>query len=329
MLNHISSLPAQSHSNPPNSHSFLRPAPMRSRRATHEGTWYSSDASTLSTSLDTWLSSARAAGNAPDPNLAAVIAPHAGYGFSGASAAHAYAAIDAAACDTVFVLGPSHHVDVRRQACVTGFGVLDTPLGGVCVDKAVCAQLMESKVFVEMAPDVDEDEHSIEMHLPYVRKVFGDEVDVGGRVKVVPVMVGALNAAAEGEIGAVFGRWFGKPRVLFVISSDFCHWGRRFGYTFQEGPGEIWESIERLDRRGMEQVESGGRKGFADYLAETENTVCGRFPIGVMLAAVEACGRERFQTRFVHYEQSSKCRHKSDSSVSYASAHVRLRARPS
>lgn len=302
---------------------------MGTRRPTHEGTWYSSDAATLSASLDAWLSSARDAGVAPDAGLAAVIAPHAGYAFSGASAAHAYAAVDAAAYDTVFVLGPSHHADVRRRACVSAFRVLGTPLGGVCVDEGLCAVLREETAFVRMAARVDEDEHSIEMHLPYVRKVFGEEVDVGGRVKVVPVMVGALDAGDEGRIGEVLGRWFGKPRVLFVISSDFCHWGRRFGYTFLDGPGEIWESIERLDRRGMDQVEEGGRQGFADYLAETENTVCGRFPIGVMLAAVEACGRERFVTRFVHYEQSSKCRRKSDSSVSYASAHVRLVAAPS
>lgn len=308
------------------------PSSMRTRHASHAGSWYSAKRSSLSASLDEWLSSARAAGVARTPGLAAIIAPHAGYSFSGASAAHAYAAVDPAAYTTVFVLGPSHHVHVRRQACVTGCAVLETPLGGLAVDGGIGEALLGEraagggKLFTEMDADVDEEEHSIEMHLPYVRKVFGEAVDVGGTVKVVPVMVGALNAATERRMGEVFARWFGKPGVLFVVSSDFCHWGSRFGYQHKEGAGEIWECIERLDRRGMEEVERGGRDGFDSYLADTENTVCGRYPIGVMLSAVEACGREHFSTRFVHYEQSSKCRRDSDSSVSYASAHVQLQA---
>lgn len=300
---------------------------MRSRRASHAGSWYEAGASTLSTSLEAWLSEARAAGVAADSTLAAIIAPHAGYSYSGPAAAHAYAAVDPAAYTTVFVLGPSHHVHVSRQACVTGCEVLATPLGGLAVDGDIGAQLVRVRaggrdLFFEMDSAVDEDEHSIEMHLPYLRHLFGREADVGGTVKVVPVMVGALDAATERALGDVFARWLGRPGVLFVVSTDFCHWGRRFGYEVVDGEGEVWESIERLDRRGMGAVESGGRDGFARYIAETRNTVCGRFPVGVMLAAAESRGRELFSIKFVHYEQSSKCRRPGDSSVSYASAHI-------
>lgn len=304
---------------------------MRSRRASHAGSWYDSDGSALSASLGGWLATARAAGVEADPRVAGIIAPHAGYAYSGPAAGHAYAAIDAAAYDTVFVLGPSHHVYVSKQACVTGCDVLDTPLGGLAVDREISAELLKERgadgkvLFFEMDGSVDEDEHSIEMHLPYVRQIFGSDADVGGRVKVVPVMVGALDGRSGRALGDVFARWLGQPRVLFIVSTDFCHWGRRFGYERVDGDGEIWESIERLDRRGMAEVEDGGHDGFARYIAETKNTVCGRFPISVLLAAVERRGKQRFGIRFVHYEQSSKCRRKGDSSVSYASAHVLLK----
>jgi MEMO1 family protein len=306
---------------------------MRSRRASHAGSWYDSSSSTLAASLSSWLADAGAAGVQQKPSLAGIIAPHAGYSYSGPAAGHAYAAIDPSAYHTVFVLGPSHHVQVSRQACLTRCELLDTPLGGLAVDRGISAELLKERgpsgraLFVEMDTIVDEDEHSIEMHLPYVRQVFGKDADVDGRVRVVPVMVGALDAASGRALGAVFARWLGQPGVLFIVSTDFCHWGRRFGYEFVDGGGgEIWESIERLDRRGMAAVESGGHDGFARYIAETQNTVCGRYPIAVVLAAIESSGHELFGIEFVHYEQSSKCQRKADSSVSYASAHISLKS---
>lgn len=85
---------------------------------------------------------------------------------------------------------------------------------------------------------------------------------------------------------------------------------------------EIWESIEALDRQGMKCVESGEHEVFSSYLKRTRNTICGRHPIGVMMAAFEnqelLPGKGKF--RFIRYEQSSKVRQASDSSVGYASA---------
>ncbi|KOB65512.1 SWI5-dependent HO expression protein 3 [Operophtera brumata] len=83
------------------------------------------------------------------------------------------------------------------------------------------------------------------------------------------------------------------PQNLFVISSDFCHWGARFRYTWRDKTSPIHQSIEWLDRQP-----------FTDYLNKYGNTICGRHPIGVLL----------------QYAQSSQCVTAQDSSVSYASA---------
>eukprot|EP01117_Protostelium_nocturnum_P006546 TRINITY_DN2359_c0_g1_i4.p1 TRINITY_DN2359_c0_g1~~TRINITY_DN2359_c0_g1_i4.p1 ORF type:complete len:128 (-),score=32.78 TRINITY_DN2359_c0_g1_i4:37-420(-) len=106
---------------------------------------------------------------------------------------------------------------------------------------------------------------------------------------------------------------------FFVISSDFCHWGKRFDYYHCEKKDdeEIYQSIEKLDRRGMEAIETGNPSTFGAYLKETENTICGRHPIGIFMQMVKA-SKGNFKTQFVHYAQSNRCRTTKDSSVSYA-----------
>ena len=96
-----------------------------------------------------------------------------------------------------------------------------------------------------MSLDTDEAEHSIEMHLPYVAKVMAPKKD---RYTVVPVLVGAISAEKEARYGQIFAKYLADPTNLFVISSDFCHWGDRFHYTFyDESKGEIHQSIKALD----------------------------------------------------------------------------------
>ena len=77
--------------------------------------------------------------------------------------------------------------------------------------------------------EVEENEHSLEMHLPYIEKIFRD----GGRaadLKLVPLMVGDIPEAKYRAYAEVLLPLFLDERTVFVISSDFCHWGQRFGF---------------------------------------------------------------------------------------------------
>lgn len=66
---------------------------------------------------------------------------------------------------------------------------------------------------------------------------------------IVPVLVGSLNPEREAAYGRIFARYLAEPQNLFVISSDFCHWGQRFRYTYYEQSwGDIYQSITTLDR---------------------------------------------------------------------------------
>lgn len=321
------------------------------REATHAGSWYTNVQSILDSQLDTWLNAVpdeiEGVGRLPVLGARVIIAPHAGYSYSGPPAAWAYKSLDVSKAKRVFILGPSHH-HFFEACAVSPFTTYATPLGSLVIDKETNDSLLQSRAFTTMKPHVDEDEHSIEMHLPYVYKVLERQFGKGGNFpKIVPILVGSINARQEKEYGKLLRPYLDDPENCFVISSDFCHWGTRFTYTYyipNSGPGSqgqslghtlkqancpqppadppIWSSIEKLDKLAIESIETGRHKDFTEYLHKTRNTVCGRHPIGVMMGALEAEeGQEpKGKFKFVRYEQSSKCFTLRDSSVSYASA---------
>eukprot|EP00191_Tetraselmis_sp_GSL018_P015363 CAMPEP_0177596812 /NCGR_PEP_ID=MMETSP0419_2-20121207/11342_1 /TAXON_ID=582737 /ORGANISM="Tetraselmis sp., Strain GSL018" /LENGTH=172 /DNA_ID=CAMNT_0019088869 /DNA_START=838 /DNA_END=1356 /DNA_ORIENTATION=- len=163
----------------------------------------------------------------------------------------------------------------------------------------------------------DEAEHSLEMHLPFVARLFSPK-----EVTIVPIVVGALSASSEQRYGELLAPFVDDERNLFALSSDFCHWGARFGYTpYDKSKGAVHNYIETLDREGMRAIETGKAEAFSDYLKATGNTICGRHAISIYLQALKHC-KTRMEIRFNKYDQSNRATSTSDSSVSYASANI-------
>jgi len=290
---------------------------MSARRATHAGSWYTDSASELSRQLDGWL-------NQADLNhgpARAIIAPHAGYQYSGAVGAHAYRQVSPVVVKRIFILGPSHHV--RLSGCaLSSLTKYKTPLYDLTVDQQVYNELYASGHFETMSVSADEDEHSIEMHLPYIAKVMEDFRE---NFTIVPILVGSLTPEKESLYGRILAPYLADPQCLFVISSDFCHWGQRFRYTYYDrSSGEVWQSIQKLDKQGMNLIETLNPSAFTEYLKKYGNTICGRHPIGVLLNAISSLQKthnsHRMLLKFLQYAQSSRCYTSQDSSVSYAAA---------
>ncbi|KAH0838338.1 memo-like protein-domain-containing protein [Lanmaoa asiatica] len=334
----------------------------RLRPAEHAGSWYESDAQVLGEQLGEWLAAVQSTDEQhftpPIAGCRAIIAPfvcttvlsrlasdytisrHAGYMWSGRTAAWAYRCIDTKGIKRVFILGPAHHVHLNR-CDMSGCDYYTTPLGKLRLDKEIIGDLKSTGKFGTMSIDTDKDEHSIEMHLPYVHQIFKDS-DI--TVKTY---------------GNILAPYFADPENFFVISSDFCHWGRSYGYTFyypepppSDVPGiylkshsahqnlsqrPIHTSIRDLDQEALDILTmSPSSEGdspaadshakFLEYLDRTGNTICGRKPIGVLLGILSEIEKEdrKAKLQFVRYEQSSKCTSVTGSSVSYASAYISL-----
>ncbi len=245
----------------------------------------------------------------------------------------------------MFLLGPSHHVYLSNCA-VTQCEAYSTPLGDLKIDKEVSAELLKTGKFGRMQLDTDEDEHIYKM----LSKAFGDNaVDYP---TLVPILVGNTDRQAEKDYGAILAPYLADPTNVFVISSDFAHWGLRFHYTYylpkpdiSEYEGvklrssdkrssyrepKIYESIERVDRLCMTAIESGSHDSFLEAVEKTGNTVCGRHPIGIIMAALEKVEESSGGQvkpagfKFIRYARSSDCVRIEDSSVSYASAYAKV-----
>ena len=200
-----------------------------------------------------------------------------------------------------------------------------------------------------MSLRTDLEEHSLEMHVPFIYFMLKEQLRMRKTISLIPILVGNTSKATEQAFGKLLAPYLADPTNVFVVSSDFCHWGTRFHYTYylpeacqhpsagrslrsRDKPQEpkIYESIAQLDRLAMEAIESGSHDAFRNNLKDTNNTVCGRHPIGVILAALETLRTEgKIATdkgffKFIEYTRSSNVLDASDSSVSYASAYAVL-----
>ena len=122
--------------------------------------------------------------------LKAIIAPHAGFTYSGPTAAWAYKNVEPSLYDRVVLLGPSHSLPFQ-QLGLTSCQEWATPLGNLPVLTSWCQKLYETKTdaFLVLPKKAEENEHSLEMHLPFIQKIFKD---AGKEVELLPIMVGQV-----------------------------------------------------------------------------------------------------------------------------------------
>ncbi|KAF5492483.1 MEMO1 family protein [Colletotrichum siamense] len=317
-------------------------APRDTRRPGKAGSWYAGDPTVLRSQLEEYLARVpdQIDGNGlPVPGARVIIAPHAGYDYSGPTAAWAYKALDLSKAKRVFLLGPSHTFYLRGCA-VTEYQNYGTPWGKLKVDEAIVAEISKAHDVPPIPATNDDKEHSLEMHLPYLwlrlEQTFGSPDNFP---PVVPILVGDNNKSEEKEVGKWLAPYLKDPENAFIVSSDFCHWGSHFdytvyspdgtvegmqrlrGYSAPDGP-PIHETIKMVDDLAIEAIKTGKHSNFYDNLKQTKNTVCGRHPIGVTMAALEELGEGHPVFKFVQYQRSSMVTEPSDSSVSYVSAYA-------
>lgn len=182
------------------------------RPAAVAGTFYPGQAEELAREVAFLLESAESSGFEPVPK--AIIAPHAGYIYSGPIAASAYARLrpGRGSIRRVILLGPVHRVPVRGLA-LPGADSFATPLGTVPVDKEALAAISHLPQVVESAP-AHAWEHSLEVHLPFLQTVLD-------RFALAPLAVG--DASSE-EVAEVLDILWGGDETLIVVSSDLSHY---------------------------------------------------------------------------------------------------------
>ncbi len=268
------------------------------------GAWYPADPKELKSQLKQFLEKADVQ---PVKRVCALLVPHAGYRWSGQTAAFAYKTVQGKQFKRVVVLGPSHRVPMENVVSVPdGFTHYATPLGEVPLDTAFIQRLLKYEPF-EVVPYAHDGEHSVQIQLPWLQTVLG------GCLKLVPIVVGQLDRNTMKLVGRVLSRTIG-PETLVVVSSDFTHYGPNYNYVpFKD---DVPANLKKLDMGAWQKIADKDFKGFCDYVERTKDTICGRNAIGVLLAMLP----KDAQVRLLHYDTSGNISGDYTNSVSYLAA---------
>ncbi|MCW5618888.1 MAG: AmmeMemoRadiSam system protein B [Nitrosomonas sp.] len=212
------------------------------RKPAVAGLFYPSDALQLSQEINRFIADARQYKLSPK----ALIVPHAGYSYSGAVAATAYATliVRREVIKRVILLGPAHRVAVRSLA-LPGADYFDTPLGSVEVDQSAIRSIADLPQ-VTINSEAHALEHSLEVQLPFLQQVLSD-------FRVLPLAVGK---ASDREVAEVLGSVWGSDETLIVISSDLSHY---LPYaTARQVDNATVQSILRLEQSVTHDQACGG-----------------------------------------------------------------------
>jgi len=275
------------------------------------GSWYPSDAGELKKQIAGFLDSDDAK---PIENIIALILPHAGYRFSGATAA---AALKAAGgpYSRVVVIGPSHRVPMEDILSVPRATHYETPLGRTQLDAEFIDKLLAHPVFQNI-PHAHRYEHSVQIELPLLQHVLPD-------FKLVPIVAGRCSPETIEKTAEILAGLVDEG-TLVVASTDFTHYGPNYGYTpFTD---EVPRRIRQLDMAAYGHIAKLDAKSFLDYRNRTGATICGYVSVAVMVSML--AGQRDVQAQLVRYTTSGEITGDYKNSVSYISAAFSGRWRP-
>ncbi|MFC1643102.1 AmmeMemoRadiSam system protein B, partial [Myxococcota bacterium] len=224
----------------------------------------------------------------------ALIVPHAGWEYSGPAAMSAFRHVKEDDYARVVVIGPTHRVGFR------GFSLSDaaayrTPLG----DVPVCREASELRAepLLTTVPGADHQEHSLEIELPMLQQRLGSFC-------LVPILVGQTDPAMEQAMATQLATLH-DGRTLFVVSSDFVHYGPDFAYT-PYGPTALraHARIVELEKQALSLIHPQGAAPFRALIDSTGATICGHRGISVLLELLGQIAPRAKPLLLAHYGSS-------------------------
>ncbi|MHC4150128.1 MAG: AmmeMemoRadiSam system protein B [Planctomycetota bacterium] len=264
------------------------------------GRWYPADPDTLTEQIKGFFQKAQVQ---PTKDVSALVLPHAGYQYSGQTAAYGLKTLGKK-YERVVVIGPSHRVRMEDTLSVPRVTHYQTPLGQVPLDVEFIDKLLQYPLF-QNVPHAHEYEHSVQIEVPllqYTQKGF----------KLVPIVAGSCSPETVNRAGAII-RSLIDDRTLVIASSDFVHYGSNYGFVpFTEN---IPEQIKELDMGAYDFIAALDCKGFLDYKQRTGATICGYVPVAILLSMLEP----PVEARLAKYATSGGLTGDFTNSVSYLS----------
>jgi hypothetical protein len=243
------------------------------RKPAVAGYFYPHDPTELRSQIDSLLNN-----NKPDKlieKISGIIAPHAGYQYSGKAAAYVYNQLIGKNYKTVVVISPSHR-EYFPGNCIYSGDAYETPLGLIEIDKEISNKLADSKIIFKGAQG-HRQEHALEVHLPFLQIVLSD-------FKIVPIVMGEQNKVFVDALSEKLAEIISDD-VLIVASSDLSHFYPR-------------EEADRLDKIIEEMINNFNYDGLLLAVDQKKCEACGAGPIVAMMKACSLAGKTKSKVLF-------------------------------
>jgi len=253
------------------------PTPGEVRKPAVAGQFYPDDAEQLSKMIDAFLAQVEKVGPRGLEPIA-IIVPHAGYIFSGQVAAYAFKQLEGIEYEAIVVVGTNHTTPGFRRVSVYAEGAFETPLGLVPVDTELATALIAADERIVFDRGVHRDEHSIEVELPFLQKLYPGQA-------IVPVIVGEPSAENCEALSNALAKVLAGKKALIVASSDLSH------YPSYEDACRVdmatLEAIQTMDPQRLTEVINRYMK---EGIPNLHTLCCGEGPIRVAMMTAKKLG---------------------------------------
>lgn len=276
----------------------VRPSPIA-------GSWYPDDAARLAELVDSFIQQAEIP--TFEGEVKAVIAPHAGYRYSGRTAGYAFRAVKGLEVDLVAVVSPFHDYH-PAPFLTTVHGAYWTPLGEISVDLELIALLdgaLRKECGVGMTALARDREHSLEIELPFLQRSLGRDF------RLLPVMVRPVTPPLARSLGMCLASILEGRRALLVASTDLSHF-------YREADANL------LDRQMLKQIGAFSPEGVLAAEETGAGFACGAYAVAAVLWAARRMGADTVTV--LHHSTSADETGDRSAVVGYGAAAVFRRA---
>lgn len=251
----------------------------RIRESVIAGSWYPDHPKSLREQIGKYLDRARMSETASE--LLGLAVPHAGYMYSGGVAAYAYKLLIQRPFQRVLILAPSHRAHFPG-ASIYHLGGYRTPLGIVPLDHELVADLRKHSSLVTYVPHADDQEHSLEIQLPFLQVVLGE-------FQLTPIVMGDQSLESCRQLAQLIENVCRGRKVLLVASTDLSHY-------------HAYNRAKELDQVVLDRVAALDSEGLLMDLRERRCEACGGGPLATIMTASRSLGAD--EGRVLQYANS-------------------------
>jgi len=239
------------------------------RKNTVAGSFYPRDPETLSGQIEGFLSNVQPSGLS---NIKAVVSPHAGYAYSGQVAAYSFRQLQKIKYDSIIIIAPSH-AEYFDFVSVYHGDVYETPLGHVVVDRKRVDRLEGSSPVIRKTHSGHNNEHSLEVQLPFLQVVLGSDI------RIVPVVIGNQSRRNITILGQVLGELFADENILVVASTDLSHY-------------HPYDDAISIDNYVKDIIELFDSQKLINSIERNDVEMCGSGPVASAMIASKLMGAD-------------------------------------